>query len=108
MFFFRKKASEKTREDKELVEQNNKAIEALLVLADGNEYLTDQLKELQEKLKYLIATETKEVQSCDKKIRDLIGDMRIALTKGDGETTKKAENLLTQIKLTLADRNAKI
>ncbi len=66
------------------------------------------MKELQEKLKYFIAAETKEVQACDKKIKDLIGDMRIALTKGDGETTKKAENLLTQIKLTIADRNTKM
>lgn len=108
MFFFKKKASEKTHEDKELIEQNYKSVESLIVLAENNPSLTEQLKELQEKLKYFIASEAKEIQNYDKKIKDLIGDMRIALTKGDGETTKKAENLLTQIKLTIADRNSKM
>ena len=108
MFFFFFKASVKTQEDRELIEHNYKSVETLIVLAEGNERMREQLKELQEKLKYFIAAETKEVQACDKKIKDLIGDMRIALTKGDGETTKKAENLLTQIKLTIADRNTKM
>lgn len=108
MFFFKKKAAVKTHEDKDLIEQNYKSIDGLTVLAAGNEALESEFNDLKEKLKYLIATENKDVVSYDKKIGDLIGDMKIALTKDGGETTKKVENTLTQIKLAIAERNAKM
>ena len=108
MCFFKKKAAVKTHEDKALIEQNYKSADALIVLAAGNEALVSEFKDLREKLKYLIATENNDVVSYDKKISDLIGDMKIALTKDGGEFTKKAENTLTQIKLAIAERNAKM
>lgn len=108
MFFFKKKASVKTHEDRDQIDQNYKAVEGLIVLAGSNADFVAELKELQEKLKYLIATEDKTILGYDKKIGDLIGDMRIALTKGDGEANKKVDNLMTQIKLAITDRNAKM
>lgn len=107
-FFRRKKSAEKVNEDRELVEANSKSVEALIILAKDNEAIIDELRELQEKLKYLIATENSKVVDCDKKIKNLIGDLRIVLTKSDGETNKKATDLLTDIKLAIADRNTRI
>ena len=48
-----------------------------------------------------------DVFELDKKITNLIGDLKIALTKTDGEEDKKTENLIKQIKLTIADRGVK-
>lgn len=105
MFFRKKKSADKVKDDRELVEANSKAIDALVVLADGNDAIVSELKELQQKLKYLIPSLNSKVIDCDKLIRNIIGDLRIALTKSDGETTKKAADILTDIKLAIADRN---
>ena len=78
IFKKRKSVAEKTLDDRELVATNSKAMDALVV--------TD----------------------CDKKIKNLIGDMRIALTKSDGEDSKKTDELLTDLKLAIADRNTKV
>ena len=106
--FGKKKGAAKTSEDRELVSENERSVNALIVLADGDDVLVEKLKNLQEKLKYLIATDNGKVIDFDKKIRNLIGDLRIALTKADGETNKKVQNLLRDLELTLADRNAKL
>lgn len=66
------------------------------------------MRELREQIKYLVPSPKAEVLEFDKKIRNLIGDMKIALTKTDGEDDKKTENLLKQIKLTMADRGVVI
>ena len=109
MCFFRKKrVSEKVATDRDLVSANERAVEALLVLAENNEQLQGELKALKEKLKYLTPSEEGKILDFDKKIKNLIEDMRIALVKADGETNKKVENALTQIKLAIADRNAKM
>lgn len=107
-FFRRKKAAEKNADDRELIEANSKAIEALLILAENNEQLSADLKELQEKLKYLMPSTDSKVIDADKKIRNLIGDLRIALNKSDGEDSKKTERYFTDIRLAIADRNARI
>lgn len=104
----KKTEAEKTLDDRELVAANSKAVEALIVLAKDNEEIATELKDLQEKLKYLIPSDDPKVTDYDKKIKNLIGDMRIALTKSDGEESKKTENILTDLKLAVADRNAKL
>jgi len=107
-FFRKKKTGAKAKEDRELVNANSKAIEALLLLAQKNDDLVKDLKRIQEKLKYLIPTENAKVLDYDKAIKNKIGDLRIVLTKSEGETTKKASDLLLDIEMTVADRNAKI
>lgn len=106
-FFKKKKPADKVAENRELIETNSKAVEALLVLAQ-DEQTAATLRELQEKLKYLIPSEDAKVTDCDKTIRNKIGDLRIALTKSDGEASKKTAELITEIKLTIADRNTKL
>ena len=105
--FGKKRAKDKVSGDKDLIEENAKAIEALLILAENNEEMKSELKSAQEKIKYLPPSEDSKIFDFDKKIKNLIEDMRIALVKADGESSKKVENVLTQIKLTIADRNTK-
>lgn len=99
---------DKVKEDREIIEANSKAIEALVVLADDNDEMKNELKELQEKLKYLVPSGDFKVIDGDKKIKNLIGDLRIALTKSDGDDSKKVERNLQEIKLAVADRNARV
>ena len=106
--FKKSKGSEKGWNDRELISQNERATEALMILAADNEKITGELKALREKIKYLTPSNDGKIYDYDKKIKNLIEDMRIALVKADGETSKKVENALMQIKLTIADRNAKI
>lgn len=106
-FFRRKKVADKVKEDRELVEANSKAIEALIILAKDNIVVVNELQGLQEKLKYLIPSDNSKVVDYDKAIKNKIGDLRIVLTKSDGEVTKKASDILTDIKLAVADRNTK-
>ncbi len=98
---------DRNKEDRDLIAANAASVEALLVLAENNAELISELKELQEKIKYLMPSVKDDVFELDKKITNLIGDLRIALTKTDGEEDKKTENLVKQIKLTIADRGVK-
>lgn len=107
-FFRKKKIADKVKEDRELVESNSGAIEALVILAKNNEVIVNDLQDLQEKIKYLIPSDKSKVLECDKSIKNKIGDLRIVLTKSDGELTKKATDILTDIKLVIADRNTKL
>ena len=113
MCFRRKKVSEKVFDNRELISHNQRAVEALIVLAGDDEELHTELRQLQEKIKYLTPSNEGKVIDCDKKIKNLIEDMRIALVKADkkseGETlSPKAASILQQIKLAIADRNARI
>lgn len=81
------------QDDKELIEYNSKSLDALIVIAKGNVDFVGQLKELQEQLKYLIATADPKIVDLDKTIKNEIGDLRIALTKSDGEVSFGVEKL---------------
>lgn len=106
--FGKKKISVKIGNDRELISENAKAIDSLVILAGSNDALVRQLREIQETLKYLIPSDEDKVYDFDKKIKNLIEDMRIALVKADGETSKKAGDVLMQLKLAISDRNVKL
>lgn len=108
MFFRQKKASVKVGNDRELISENEKSIDALMILAKNNESLVQQLRGIKEKIKYLIPSENGKVYDFDKKIKNLIGDARIALVKADGKASEKVENVLSQIELAISDRNVKL
>ena len=107
-FLRKKKASVKTGSDRELISENAKAADALIILAGDNEALVQQLQAMQEKIKYLLPSDDGKINDFDKKIKNLIEDARIALVKADGEASKKIDNALLQIKLVISDRNAKL
>ena len=113
MCFRRKKVSEKVYDNRELISHNERAVAALIVLAEGDEELIEEFRQLQEKIKYLTPSNNGKVVDCDKKIKNLIEDLRIVLVKADKKSedeglSAKASSLLKQIKLTIADRNARI
>lgn len=109
MWFFKKKNNaDKTKEDRELISENAKAIDALIVLVGDNQDFVNKLKELQEKLKYLIASSDSKIFDFDKLIKNKIGDLRILLTKSEGNLSKKEINALQDIELTIVDRNQKV
>lgn len=110
MWFKKKKVSEKVQDDRELISLNERSIEALIVLAKNREDLIKELRQLQEKLKYLTPSNDAKVSDYDKKIKALIEDLRILLVKADDEKElpPKVEGTIQQIRLMMADRNAKI
>lgn len=107
-FFKKKKNSEKVKQDRDLISENEKAIDALIALAVNNPDIINEFKDIKEKIKYLIPSERDNVRDYDKKIKNLIADLRIVLVKNDSELTIKANKILTQIKLAIADRNVNI
>ena len=109
MCFRRRKASEKVIDNRELISTNERAIESLIVLAREDEELKAKFRQLQEKIKYLTPSTNSKVTDYDKKIKNLIEDLRIVLVKADGEPMPpKGENLVRQIELAIADRNTKV
>lgn len=107
--FGRKKStSAKVGSNRELISENERAIDALILLAGENEAMVEQLKDVKEQIKYLIPSDNPKVAEYDTKIKNNIEDMRIALVKAEGEIDKKITSILMQIKLAIADRNAKL
>lgn len=108
LFGKKKPTSDKVGSNRELISENERAIDALILLAGENEKMIEQLKEVKEQIKYLIPTDNPKVVEYDTKIKNSIEDMRIALVKSEGEVDKKIESMLLQIKLAIADRNTKL
>lgn len=108
MFFKKKRVADKVKEDKELVEKNYKSIDALMVIAKSHPEIIEELKKTQDLLKYLIPSSDSRILEKDKVIKNKIGDLRIALTKSDGEMSKKTANILSDIEIAVADRNANL
>lgn len=94
--------------DRELVEQNSKMVEALLVLTEKMPEIHRELTLIQEQIRYLIPSENQKVIDYDKKIQSAIQDFRIVLIKADGEENQKCGAALQELKLAIADRNARV
>ena len=107
MFFGkRKKLAQKNQLDRNVIDVNYKMIDALVVLCTDDDFNTE-LKKLQEQLKYQISSTNDKVCSFDKKIKSAIDDLKIALTKeGDAKNNAKAQSLLREIRVLIAERNS--
>ena len=97
-----------TDADNKLIAENFKFVDVLLVQAEGNEEVVKELNELKENLKYLKPSKEKKVYDYDKKIKDSLGDLKIAFTKTDGEESKKTVQLIKEIKMLVAERNVNL
>lgn len=71
-------------ESRRRVGDNAQSVDVLLVLASGKDEMTDKLKALQEKLKYLSPSADEKVKAIDEKIRQALDDVKIELTKSKG------------------------
>ena len=107
MFFHKNKDAQIAKEDRDLIAENSKMIEVLLVLCKGREE-EKALKELEEKMKYLQSSTEDDVLKIDKKIKNQRSDLKIAMVKDDGEFTDKVKKELRDLELLVAERNAKI
>lgn len=108
MCFFRKKKTlaNKNVYDRNLIENNYKSMETLIVLSTDQTF-TLSLKKVQEELKYLTPSVSDKVCGYDKKIKDCIEDLKIVLTKdGNVQDNAKAKRLVQDIKVLIAERNA--
>ncbi len=105
-FFRRKKVAEKTKENQEAIELNSKSIDVLVVLAEGKEDVVAELNDIKEKLTFLLPSD--KAVNVDKKIKNLIGDLKIALTKSEGEMSGKVSEIIKEIELAIAERAALI
>lgn len=106
MCFKKKTKAESNLNDRELINKNSALIDALVAL-NKNEEFEVELKNVKETLKYLIPSTESKIYNADKKIAGIIGDIKIALNKAsDSEPNKKAEMLMRDLKVAIAERNA--
>lgn len=107
-FFKRKKSSDVAKEDRAVIETNSKAIDTLIILAKNNIEIINELYALQEKLKYLAPSTKAKILERDKKIGDKLDDLKVVLTKSDGQISKKEQDILFDINLAIAERNKRL
>ena len=110
LFFKKKNAADKTKEDSDLIKQNDKRIEALIVLARENRELINRLREVQEKIRYLTPRADAKVMEFDQKIKEQIEDLKIRMVKDEDaqKVQQAAERAILQIGVLISDRNALI
>lgn len=105
MCFKKKTNAESNMTDRELVEKNSRTIDVLIEL-NRNEEFEAELRNVQETLKYLQPSTNHKIYEADKKIKNAIGDLKIALNKvSDDEPNKKVEALMRDLKVAIAERN---
>lgn len=105
MSLFGKKTSAKANsEDLNLIESNAQSVGVLMSETEDADFRA-ALKKLQEELKYLMPSVNPRVYDCDKKIRNLLEDLKIALVKcGDEAASEKAHGLLKDLNTAVAER----
>lgn len=111
LLILKKKKKGKTEKDiiyesKDLVSANAQTVEVLLVLAKGKEDTIKELKSIQDKLKYLSPSTNEKVKALDEKIKDVLGDLKIELSKKrEEEKDDKVASLLEDIRVKIAERS---
>lgn len=103
-----KKNNDRILNDKNLIEESEKAIDTLMILGEDDENLISNLKVIKEKVKYLAPSDDEKIYEFDKRIKNLIEDMRIALVKADRESIKKIKQILAELRIAIVDRNSRI
>ena len=108
MLFFKKKV----KVSDENIQQNKYAIEELagsidsIVAGMENEEFIKRMRDIQEKIKYFNPTCDQRALDLDKKIADLIGDIKIEVVKNKEESAQeKIGGMITRIEMLVPDRN---
>ena len=103
MLFFKKKtAAEKTANDRSMVEDNSLYVDALIAISKSAPIIA-KLKELKEKLKYLISSDNAKVVDCDKKIKNQLEDIKLAIVKEKPD--EKLLDMISEVYVIIAERN---
>lgn len=107
MCFFKKKKSNTTQilENKTKLTKNANYVELLIDIANGNETIIEQLKELHEKLQYLNPSMKKEVNALDDKIADKLEDMKIEISSLKEGRLDGFDKIMKNIRTLIAERD---
>ena len=78
---FKKKTNEeKNTDDRELIAANAEAVKAMIALA-SDEDVKAELMKLENEIRYIIPLTEERAMNADKKIKNLIGDLKIAVAE---------------------------
>ena len=107
--FKKKTEAEKNTDDRELIASNAEAVKAMTVLASDDE-VKAELTRLENDIRYLIPLTEERAINADKKIRNLIGDLKIELVKdkNDEKAAAKLQAAVKELKIAVAERRAMI
>ena len=98
----KKKASKP--DDRTLIEQNSAAVGTIIAISENAE-VKEQLRALQEKLKYLIPSDNDKVYEADEYITYLLREFRIKLTAAP-QDTDVSDEFVKKISVSVESRNA--
>ncbi|MBO7293206.1 MAG: hypothetical protein J6V07_04655 [Clostridia bacterium] len=107
--FKKKTDAEKNTGDRELIAANAEAIKAMTALTSDGE-VKAELTRLENDIRYLIPLTDERAMTADKKIRNLIGDLKIELVKdkSDEKAAAKLQAAIKELKIAVAERRAMI
>ncbi len=91
-------------ESRELVDANARVLSVCVELAD--DALREKVERAYDAVRYMIPTDVAGATQADKKIGALAGDLKIALSKGNDRGVLRAEDLLRDIDIAVAERNS--
>lgn len=92
--------------DRQLVEQNAKAVDILIAIVTNPDGKA-ALEELRDKLKYLIPSTGDEVYQKDLKIKNMLDDFKIAVTR-KSDDADVVKNNIHDIEIVVAERNTNV
>lgn len=92
-------------EDRELIENNANAVNALIIMSGDNADVIDALKHLQNKLRYLIASDNPKVLKLDGIIQNQLQDMKIYLNKAKTIDMSVIDESVREIEVSIVSRN---
>ena len=86
-----------------LIQDNATSMDVLISMARDDEAVVERLKKIQDKVKYLSPSESKEVADCDKRITAKIGDIKILLVKAKTDMFEKVNEELDSLEFDLIE-----
>ena len=108
MLFFKKKVKEtdaNIQQNKYAIEEMAGSVDAIVAGMQNDEFIR-RMRDIQEKIKYFNPTCDKRALDLDKKIADLLGDIKIEVVKMKEESAQeKIGGMITRIEMLVPDRN---
>ncbi|MDE7257369.1 MAG: hypothetical protein K2N50_05390 [Clostridia bacterium] len=114
VILLKKKKEPQHVNDRELIAENCKSVNSMLILAGATSNIAVALKNLQEKLKYLVPSEKIDVIEYDEVIKTKLCSLEAFLKKSynglsspdtDSATESETARRITEIEVIVADRN---
>ncbi len=101
-----KKDSRNVIMNKRQIEKSVQNIESMIVLADGNDTLTNKLVELKDEIRFLNPSKSSKVKAVDEKIANKLDDIKIEISKD--KNSEVSFRLIEEVEGFLAQRAKEI